>query len=572
MALVAMMALSGFSQSSVTFNVDGANTTIPPGIYGVLMERLGRMFTNNGIFVGTNSTIPNINGMRKDIIEGFKECGVTCGQWPGGCAANGYQWQNNKRPSNDIGVDRFIEFCKAAEIEPFIVGRGTAADAASNLAFMQYIVDSLKYPLKWFKVGNEVWGCGGNQSVGTYNGNYSTNYDRLKSYATEKNIKLIASINYGGDDSWINSMLSSNGGKIDGFEIHQYIYHPDDYSCTNPTTQQYWDVVDLAYNKQIRSTVKRITNTLNSKDPQNKVKMYFDEWGDWLIDVGDGWEQRLTVMDAISAGEHLHAFMEYSNRFEMAGLAQAVNVIHSLMNINNSGVMSKTTTFYVFKMYIPHHSNNAKVAPVTAENWKKVNGNVQAVTAFASVDKDGIVSISFTNCDMSAAQAVTVTLTSSIASYTVKSAEVITGDAINTYNEYGKEETVNIKPLATSAYSLSGKTLNVTLPSKCVAMIRLTPPGVGVQSGNIIKNDLRSFSVKVGANGSVLVSSSLNQNSPVSVSLYGIDGRTLIDRVSTKFDNGSVCISGSKSLSKGTYLVKIKGENLNLTKQVVISK
>jgi hypothetical protein len=299
--------------------------------------------------------------------------------------------------------------------------------------------------------------------------------------------------------------------------------------------------------------------------------MYFDEWGDWLIDVGDGWEQRLTVMDAISAGEHLHSFMEYSSRMEMAGLAQAVNVIHSIMNINNSGVMSKTSTFYVFKMYIPHHSNGAKVAPVTAENWKKVNGNIQAVTSFASVENNGTVNISFTNCDMSATQAVTVTLTSKAASYTVKSAQVITGPAINSYNPYGGEEVVNIKPLETSSYSLSGKTLSVTLPSKCVAMIRLQPP-TGVQSGSIMKNDVRAYTVKSGANGSVFVSS-LSHNSPVSVSLYGIDGRTLINKVTTSFDNGnSVCVSGSKSLSKGTYLVKIKGENLNLTRQVIVSQ
>ncbi|HEX2956420.1 MAG TPA: alpha-L-arabinofuranosidase C-terminal domain-containing protein, partial [Chitinispirillaceae bacterium] len=471
-ALVAVMAINGFSQSSVTFNVDGASTVVPPSIYGVLMEILGRQFKNNGIYVGTSSSVPNTDGIRKDIIEGFKECGVTCAQWPGGCAAKGFDWSENKR--KDFGVDRFIEFCKLCEMEPFIVG--DAGNAPSNLAFMKYVIDSLKYPLKWFKVGNEVWDCGGKYNANSYSTQYSSNYDRLGSYAKEKNVKLIASISYGGGDDWINTLLNNNSGKIDGFEIHQYIYHPDDYSSTDPSTQQYWDVINLAYNGQIRSNLKRIVGTLNSKDPQNKVKIYFDEWGDWFKDLGDAWEQRITVLDALSAGEHLHAFMEYSNRFEMAGLAQAVNVIHSLMNINqSSGVMSKTTTFYVFKMYIPHHTNNAMQVPITAENWKKVNNNVQAVTSFASVDKDGIVSISFTNADISATQAVTVNLTSKIESYSVKSAEVITGPAINSYNEYGKDETVYIKPLSSSSYSLSGKTLNVTLPSKSVVMIRLQP-------------------------------------------------------------------------------------------------
>lgn len=175
-AFLAFMVIGGYSQSTVTFNVSGASEIVPPGIYGVLMERLGRQWTgtnSSGIFVGTNSSIPNTNGMRKDIIDGFKECGVTVAEWPGGCAANEFQWQNNKRPANDVGVDRFIEFCRLTGAEAMIVGKSTASDAASNLAFCQYVVDSLKYPLKWFKVGNEVWGCGGNQSVTTYTSSYS---------------------------------------------------------------------------------------------------------------------------------------------------------------------------------------------------------------------------------------------------------------------------------------------------------------------------------------------------------------------------------------------------------------
>jgi alpha-N-arabinofuranosidase len=575
MALVAMMAFNGFSENSVTFNVDGATTEIPPGIYGILMERLGRMWTGtggSGIFVGTSSSIPNSNGMRKDIIEGFKECGITYAQWPGGCAAGAYKWQENKRPANDVGVDRFIEFCRLSGATAFIVGRPQAADAASNLAFCQYVVDSLKYPLKLFKVGNEVWGdCGGKQSLSGYTNSYSTNYDRLKDYATANKIKLVASINYGGDQTWMNSLLQSLPGKIDGFEIHQYMYYSNSISSTDPTDNDYWKIVNESY-KNIGDNCKNMSNLLDSKDPQNKVKLVFDEWGDWFKNLGDGWEQRGTLFDALSAAQHLHAFMQYSRRFEMAGLAQAVNVIHAIMNINTSQVMAKTPTFYVLKMFIPHHSDGAKQVPVSAQKWNSVNGNIQAVTAFASVEKSGIVNISFSNVDKSATQAITVTLTSGVESYTVKSAEVITGDAINSFNDFGKSEVVNIKPLASSNYSMSGKTLTVTLPSKSISMIRLLPPGVGVQSGNMIKNVISSFSVKAGANGSVVVSSSVNHQFPVSISVCGIDGRTLVDRVSTRFDNGSICVSGDKSLSNGTYLVKIKGDNINLTKQIVISR
>lgn len=576
MAFIALMAINGYNQSTITFNVDGANTVIPKEIYGVLMERLGRQWTSpstpsSGIFVGTNSSIANVNGMRKDVIDGFKECGITAAEWPGGCAANGYDWSKNKKPANDVGVDRFFEFCRLTGAEAVIAGKPFGDDAESNLAFCKYIIDSLKYPLKYFKIGNEVWGCGGDQNVATYTSNYSTNYDILKDYFAAKKVSIVASVDYGGNQNWMNSMLQSMNGKIDGFEIHQYIYHPDDYSSTNPTTSQYWNVVKDAY-KMIGDNCKGMTTFLNSKDPQNHIKLVFDEWGDWFIDTGDGWMQQSTVWDALSAGEHLHVFMENSKRVQVTCLAQAVSCIHSIMNINTSAVMVKTPTFYVYKMYIPHHMNNAKVVPVTASNWANVNGDVQAVTSFASVDSTGTISISFTNVDMSATQRITVTLTSSQAAYVVKSAEVITGPAINTANEYGANEQVNIKALDPSSYTLTGKTLSVTLPSKSVAMIRLVPP-TAVQSASLLKNSSNTFSIKAGSNRNVLITSSANINTPVTISLYGIDGRTLIDKVSRVFgSDNNTCVMGNNLESRGAYLVKVKGDNVNLTQQVIVLK
>lgn len=274
-------------------------------------------------------------------------------------------------------------------------------------------------------------------------------------------------------------------------------------------------------------------------------------------------------MDALSAGEHLHVFMQHSNRVEVAGLAQAVNVIHSLMNINTSRVMFKTPTFYVFKMFIPHHANGAKMAPVTASNWQNVN-NIQAVTAFASIDTLGMVNISFTNVDMSATHAVTVTLTSSATSYSVKSAEVITGNEINSCNEFGQGEQVNIKTLDASSYNLEGKTLSVTLPSKSVVMMRLEPP-VSAQPGNMMEHAINTFTVKAGPGRAVVISSSACMKTPVTVSLYGIDGRALIDRVSTKLDSGNnIRILENTLKSRGVYLVRITGDNLDLTQQVLV--
>jgi hypothetical protein len=106
--VVALFMVNGFGQSTLSVNVGGATAVVNKEIFGVLMERLGKNYAG-GLFVGTGSSVPNTNGMRNDIIEGFKECGCGAIQFPGGCAAQGYSWNNNKNPSNDGSVHAVMQ-------------------------------------------------------------------------------------------------------------------------------------------------------------------------------------------------------------------------------------------------------------------------------------------------------------------------------------------------------------------------------------------------------------------------------------------------------------------------------
>ncbi len=54
-------------------------------------------------------------------------------------------------------------------------------------------------------------------------------------------------------------------------------------------------------------------------------------------------------------------------------------------------------------------------------------------------------------------------------------AQVITGPAKDSFNDFNVAETVNIQTLAASNCTISGKSLRVTLPSKSVVMLVLTP-------------------------------------------------------------------------------------------------
>jgi hypothetical protein len=307
---------------------------------------------------------------------------------------------------------------------------------------------------------------------------------------------------------------------------------------------------------------------MKKADPTNKVKICLDEWGDWL--KGDNWMQTITVMDALSAGGHLNHFVSNADIVGAACLAQGVNVIHSIININTSNVMVKTPAFYVFKMYKPHHANNAKCIPISSATFEKTN-NVPAINVAATVDASGVVNVSFVHVDLTATRKVSITLTGGKPPYTIKSAEVITGSAYNSTNPFGSAEQVNIKPLDASSYSISGgNVLSVTLPSKSVSMIRLIPDGYTSTSQRDNRLVSKVFSIKSGTNGAILVSTNVNQRTPVTISLYSVNGKSLIGKSTGNVGTGTFAIG--KNLGKGIYLVKISSEYGNFTIQVAITR
>lgn len=58
--------------AKLMINKNKKEGTIAPEIYGHFSEHLGRCIYE-GLYVGENSEIPNVNGMRTDVVEALKE-------------------------------------------------------------------------------------------------------------------------------------------------------------------------------------------------------------------------------------------------------------------------------------------------------------------------------------------------------------------------------------------------------------------------------------------------------------------------------------------------------------------
>ena len=112
-------------------------------VYGHFSEHLGRCIYNGGYWVGEDSPIPNVRGIRSDIVEAMKAIKVPNIRWPGGCFADDYHWMDGIGPkeertpivnvhwggqleSNHFGTHEFMDLCEQIGLSYICGNVGTA--------------------------------------------------------------------------------------------------------------------------------------------------------------------------------------------------------------------------------------------------------------------------------------------------------------------------------------------------------------------------------------------------------------------------------------------------------------
>src|SRR5688572_19324846 len=435
--LMLSVALSGYSQSEnrITMQTHDTKTTISKNIYGHFAEHLGRCIYG-GFYVGeNNATIPNTQGVRNDIIDALKKLKVPNLRWPGGCFADTYHWKDgigpkNKRPKmvnvwwggvtedNSFGTHDFLNMCELIGASPYLaanVGSGTVQEFTEWVQYVNFdgvspMSDLRKqngkekpWNVSFWGVGNEAWGCGGNMKPEFYANIYRQYATFMTDWSNTSNLYRIASGANGSDYNWTEVLMRDiPHHMLDGVALHHYtvIDWNNKGSATEFSEEQYFASMKSAW--FMEELVTKHSTIMDRYDPKKKVALVVDEWGGWY-NVEPGTNpgflfQQNTIRDAMIAGVTLNIFNNHAERVRMANLAQTINVLQAVI-LTNEEKMILTPTFHVMEMYNVHQ--DAKRIPLSLKTNDYTLGKekLPAVSASASIDKNGVTHISLVNID-----------------------------------------------------------------------------------------------------------------------------------------------------------------------------
>ena len=491
-------------QNVIVINTDLGTVKINREIYGQFAEHLGHCIYG-GIWVGEDSPIPNTRGIRNDVVSALKEIDVPVIRWPGGCFADTYHWKDgigprDQRPSiinsnwggvtedNSFGTHEFLDFCSMLGAEPYIcvnVGSGTVQEAAD---WVEYVNSNVESPMtklrkkngrdkpwnvKYWAVGNESWGCGGNMTPDYY----SDLFKRFSTYMRSGKLYRVASGGTDQDYDWTETVLKKTQNYrnlIQGYSFHYYtVAHGWDNkgSATNFDENDWF--ATMKNTLVMEGRLERHISLMDEYDPDNKIGLIADEWGNWFnVEPGTNpgfLYQQNTLRDAVTAALYLNIFNNHARRVKMANVAQIINVLQSMV-LTKGDQLVKTPTFYVFKMYKVHQNATLLPINVRCDDYNYDGMTLPSISASASKDSLGKIHISLSNIDPDKNRNVEIDLRGS-KDLTISNGEIITSKNMNDYNDFGKPEKVDIKDF--KDFSLQNNVLKINLPSKSVVTIEL---------------------------------------------------------------------------------------------------
>jgi alpha-N-arabinofuranosidase len=524
-------ALAQQADSHIEILVDEPIATIAPEIYGHFTEHLGSVIYD-GIYVGENSKIPNQQGLRSALIDKMRAIKAPVVRWPGGCFADSYDWRDgigprSKRPrrtnfwtdnfteaqrkqnlpqvyeSNEFGTDDFVRFCKLCGAEPYIAANVRSLTPLDFDHWVEYcnsprgtttLAETREadgspdpYNVRYWGVGNESWGCGGNFDPEDYAIEFKRYTTWVPSYGV--NLRFVASGPNSGEQAWTRGFFnklchgqpSHDMHGVWGLSVHHYAWN-----LSRGKTQD-WDAGKgdaLKFSSQdwyelcresdhIEGIILDHWTALGEFDLGHKVKLVVDEYGPWYHPGTENAPEQLlgqmiTVRDAVMTGLTLDIFNRNADKVGMAACAQLVNCLNSLF-LTHGDKFATTPVFNVFEMYAAHQGGTAVRAEFSAPEVRYDRDGKPAsfwgLKGSASLKGKTLI-LTAVNPDVSQPREAEIVLRGAKAASA--KAWVVTGSDIHAHNTLDQPDQVKTRAAEVGLHSSS---LSFTFPPASVVKI-----------------------------------------------------------------------------------------------------
>ena len=492
--------------------------TISPDIYGHFTEHLGGVIYD-GIWVGPNSKIPNVDGIRKELVDHMRKIKAPVVRYPGGCFADSYDWKDGvgpagKRPrrsnfwgnieTNQFGTNEFVHFCKLIGSQPYLAANVRSLPAEDFYRWVEYCnapagsttLAEMRaeagyaepYHVRYWGVGNESWGCGGNFTAQEY----AVEFRRFATWVPRfaENLAFIASGPSDDSWSWTRGFLEEIVRKdpsqlraIYGLALHYYTWNlsrgrTHDWDEGKGDALKF-DVIDwyelLREGQVMESLINGHWQIMGEFDRQHQIKLVIDEWGPWYRPgseqtPGDILEQTPTLRDAVFSAMTLDIFHQHPEKIAMANCAQLINCLNSLY-LAHEDKFCITPVGHVFDMYSAHQGGQSLrtifSAPSVHYDRDGKPATFWGLKGSASLHEKDLV-LTVVNPHVSEARATEIKV--SDVAIMSGSATVLTNSDIHAHNSLNQKDVVQPQ---TKALEVKGESLTYTFAPASVTKLAL---------------------------------------------------------------------------------------------------
>ena len=322
---------------------------------------------------------------------------------------------------------------------------------------------------------------------------YSNEFRKFNTYLRDQPGNRLYRIASGASDydyNWTKVLMESIGRQMNGVSLHYYTvsgWNGSKGSATKFDNNQYYWCLGKCL--EIEDVIRKHCAIMDEKDPDKRIGLLVDEWGTWWDEepgtIPGHLYQQNALRDAFVAALSLNVFHKYTDRVQMANIAQVINVLQSMIltDTKGTGHMVLTPTYHVFEMYRPfqeatflpldlicakknvRHDMNSDMDESKPEGYR----TLPMISASAAKTSSGSIVIALANVSLDEKQELEINLDG--AKVKEVSGRILTSKNVADFNDFDNPD--RVKPAVFKDAKLKKNTLTVKMPAKSIVVLEV---------------------------------------------------------------------------------------------------